>query len=111
MNMRKFSSTAKRPPTIQRLSNSFKGSCGIKTGVKKSKNIKPLVPVERYYEIDDWYNFVSKHPYIFQSKDYFVFISQVALNIAEYGLPSTQFENGILFVIQYIQSHFLDKIS
>jgi hypothetical protein len=109
--MRKISSTAKRAPTIQRLSNNFKSSCGIKPGVKKRKNIKPFVPVERYYEIDDWYNFVSKHPYIFHSKDYYVFMSQIALNIAEYGLPSTEFENGILFVLQYIQSHFLDKIS
>ena len=33
------------------------------------------------------------------------------MNIETFGLPSAEFENGLLFLLEYIQKKFLEKIS
>ena len=109
-----YKSSAKKPPSISLtcLTNNFNKKFKItRTNNNNKLKKKALIPIERYYEIDAWFNFVTKHPYIFETTDYYVFIQNIALNMAEYGLPIREFEHGILFILKYIEYNFLDFIS
>ena len=72
---------------------------------------KKVIPVKLFYVIDEWYEFVSRHGTIFQQNGRFLYIKEIALNIAAYGLPSVEFENGLLFLLAYVQKKFLEQIS
>ena len=99
-----YKSSAKKPPSISLtcLTNNFNKKFKItRTNNNNKLKKKALIPIERYYEIDAWFNFVTKHPYIFETNDYYVFIQNIALNMAEYGLPIREFEHGILFILKY----------
>ena len=65
-----------------------------------------VIPVKLFYVIDEWYEFVSRHGTIFRQNGRFLYIKEIALNIAAYGLPSVEFENGLLFLLEYIQKKF-----
>ena len=61
--------------------------------------------VKLFYVIDEWFEFVQTWCY-FPTEWRFLYIREIAMNIGTYGLPSTEFENGLLFLLEYIQKKF-----
>ncbi len=110
-------SKAKKPPALSRIrfSTTSKNLTGFaqKKVADDGKHFaqKKVIPVKLFYVIDEWFEFVSGHGAIFQQNGRFLYIKEIAMNIGTYGLPSTEFENGLLFLLEYIQKKFLEQIS
>eukprot|EP00944_MAST-04C_sp_MAST-4C-sp1_P015208 g15208.t1 len=110
-------SKAKKPPVLSQIrfratSKNLAGFAQKKVADDDKRFLqKKVIPVKLFYVIDEWFEFVSRHGAIFRQDGRFLYIKEIAMNIETFGLPSAEFENGLLFLLEYIQKKFLEKIS